>query len=210
MDNQLSESFIKTISSSNLGDIAIETVEITIDSLMTEGVLKEFPIVGSLIGLWKTGLAIKDFRFLKKLLLFLEESSKLTLEEREKVIEKLEDDAYQEEAGEKLLAIIDQLETGSKAKLLGKAFVLFGKKEITKEEFWRVAFVIEKLPMSDILALKDWRHTNLNIVEEVRRHLYLSVGLGWFVINMSSTGFCWQERLCHIFEQKLMFQINSN
>jgi hypothetical protein len=204
MDNQLSESFIKTISSSNLGDIAKETAEITVDSFLKEGVLKEFPIVGSLLGVWKTGIAIRDFRFLKKMLLFMDESSKLSFKSREKIIEKLEDEEYQAEAGEKLLAIIDQLETGSKAKLLGKTLVLFGNKEITKEEFWRVAYVIEKLPMSDILALKDWKNTNLNRVEEIRRHLYLSVGLGWFVMNMSSTGFCWQERLCNIFEERLI------
>jgi hypothetical protein len=58
--------------------------------------------------------------------------------------------------------------------------------------------------MSDILALKNWQITDLNRVEEIRRHLYLSVGLGWFVMNASSTGFCWQERLCEVFEGKLI------
>jgi hypothetical protein len=202
--NQLSESFKNTISLSNLGELAKETAELTIDSFLNSGVLKDFPIVGSFLGFWKTGLAIRDFRFLKKMLLFLEESSKLTLDKREKIIENLENEEYQAEAGEKLLAIIDQLETGSKAKLLGKSLVLFGNKEITKEEFWRIAYIIEKLPMSDILALREWKNTDLNLVEDIRKHLYLSVGLGWFVLDMSSTGFCWQERLCTIFETKLI------
>lgn len=204
MNKNLSESFKNTVSLSNLEEIAKEITEVTIDSFLKEGILKELPIMGSLIGVWKTGVAIRDYRFLNKILLFLDESSKLTPKKREKIIERLEDIEYQTEAGEKLLAIIDQLETGSKAKILGKTMVLFGNNEITKEEFWRIAYIIEKLPMSDILALKNWQNTDLNRVEEIRRHLYLSVGLGWFVMNISSTGFCWQERLCQIFEEKLI------
>jgi hypothetical protein len=67
-----------------------------------------------------------------------------------------------------------------------------------------MSFVIEKLPMSDILALKYWREIDLNKVEHIRKHLYLSVGLGWFVINISSTGFVWTERLCEIFSDNLI------
>jgi hypothetical protein len=205
MVNNLSESFKNTISLSNLGEIAKETAEVTMDTFLKEGVLKELPIVGSLIGVWKTGLAIRDHRFINKLLLFLDESSKLSFEKRERIIEQLEETEFQSEAGEKLLAILDQLETGSKAKLLGKSLVLFGNKAITKEEFWRVTYIIEKLPMSDILALKSWQTTDLNKVEAIRKQLYLSVGLGWFVLDSSSTGFCWKERLCEIFVENLIY-----
>lgn len=103
-----------------------------------------------------------------------------------------------------MISIIDNIETSSKAILIGKLLNLFGQKIINKEEFWRLSFVIEKLPMSDILALKHWRENNLNMVEHVRKHLYLSVGLGWFVLNTSSTGFVWTERLCEIFSDKLI------
>lgn len=204
MDKNLSESFKSTISLDSLGEMAKETAEVTLDSLLSEGVLKEFPIIGSLLGVWKTGIAIRDYRFINKLLSFLAESSKLSVEKRQQIIEQLEEEEYHSEAGEKILAILDQLETKSKAKMLGKCLVLFGNKEISKEEFWRVAYIIEKLPMTDILALKYWKITDINRIEDIRRHLYLSVGLGWFVMNISSTGFCWQERLCEIFEGKLI------
>lgn len=53
MVNNLSDSFKNTISLSNLGDIAKETAEVTIDTFLKEGVLKELPIVGSIIGVGK-------------------------------------------------------------------------------------------------------------------------------------------------------------
>lgn len=79
----------------------------------------------------------------------------MSVKQREKIIEKLEDNNYQAETGEKLISVIDNLETKSKAKLLGKAICLFGNGIITREEFWRVSFVIEKLPLTDINALKN-------------------------------------------------------
>jgi len=162
-NKELSTSLKETISSSELSGIGTEIAEITIDSIMNEGVLRDFPIVGALVGVWKTGVAINDHRFLRKMLLFLSESSKLSDEARKDIIEKLDDEDYQAESGEKLIAIIDKLETGSKSILLGRALALFGNKIINKDEFWRVSFIIERLPMSDIIALKEWKETDFLI-----------------------------------------------
>jgi hypothetical protein len=201
---QLSNSLIETIKNSELKKNVGDLLEVGIDSFLKEGILKEIPGISLLNGFWKTVIAIRDYRFLNKLLLFLDESAKLPLEKRLELIENLEDNEFQKEAGEKLIAIIDNLETSSKSILLGKLICLFGIKIIDKEEFWRISFVIEKLPMNDILALKNWKSIELNKVEHVRKHLYLSVGLGWFVLDSSSTGFVWTERLCEIISDELL------
>lgn len=201
---QLSNSLVETIKNSELTKNIGDLLEVGIDSFLKDGILKEIPGISILNGFWKTGIAIRDYRFLNKLLLFLNESAKLPLEKRLELIDDLEDNQFQKEAGEKLIAIIDNLESSSKAILIGKLLYLFGQKAIDKEEFWRVSFVIEKLPMNDILALKNWRSTELNEVEHVRKHLYLSFGLGWFVLDFSSTGFIWTERLCEIISDELL------
>jgi len=201
---QLSNSLIETIKNSELTKNIGELLEVGIDSFLKDGILKDIPGFSFLNGFWKTSIAIKDYRFLNKLLLFLNESAKLSLEKRLELIDNLEDNEFQKEAGEKLIAIIDNLETSSKAILIGKLLYLFGQQVIDKDEFWRISFVIEKLPMNDILALKNWRSTELNKVEHVRKHLYLSVGLGWFVLDFSSTGFAWTEKLCEILSDYLL------
>lgn len=200
----LSTSLVETISKSDLKDVGKELLEIGVDEIIAEGLLKELPIINIISGFWKTGLAIRDKRFISKLLYFLNESSKLSQKERERLIENLEEDKFQKEAGEKLIALVDNLETKSKARLLGKTLYLFGKKLISKEEFWRISFIIEKLPITDLNAIIDWRNTPLNKVEHVRKHLYMSVGLGWFVLDSSSTGFIWTERLCEIISDYLL------
>lgn len=203
-NKELSNSLAETISNSDLTAIGKDILEIGVDTILVDGLLKEISVINVATGLWKTGIAIRDYRFISKLLHFLNESSKLSLKQREKIIEKLEDNNYQAEVGERLISIIDNLETKSKAKLLGKAICLFGNGIITREEFWRVSFLIEKLPMSDINALKNWKETDLNKVEHIRKHLYMSVGLGWFVLDASSTGFVWTERLCQIISEYLI------
>ncbi|OUD30832.1 hypothetical protein OC66_05795 [Flavobacterium psychrophilum] len=201
---QLSKSLTETIKNSELTKISGDLLEVGIDSVLKEGLLKDIPGINIINGIWNTGVAIRDYRFLNKLLLFLHESSKIPLEKRLKLIDDLEESNFQKEAGEKLISIIDNLETSSKAILIGKLLNLFGQNTINRDEFWRISFVIEKLPMSDILALKYWRDNDLNKVEHVRKHLYLSVGLGWFVLNASSTGFVWTKRLCEIFSDNLI------
>lgn len=201
---QLSTSLAETIKDSELTKISGELLEVGIDSILKEGLLKEIPVISVLSGIWKTGMAIRDYRFLNKLLLFLNESAKLPLEKRLNLIDDLDDNNFQKEAGEKLIAIIDNLESSSKAILMGKLIYLFGHKIIDKEEFWRISFIIEKLPMNDILALKKWRQIELNKVEHIRKQLYLSVGLGWFVLDISSTGFIWTKRLCEILSENLL------
>ncbi len=75
----------------------------------------------------------KKLEVYSKILHFLNESSNLDLEQRKNLIQNLEGDKFQKEAGEKLIAIIDNLETKSKAKLIGRLLCLFGKNVITKE-----------------------------------------------------------------------------
>lgn len=203
-NKELSNSLVKTISSSNLTNIGKDILEIGVDRILADGLLKEIPVINVATGFWKTGIAIRDYRFITKLLHFLNESSKLSIKQRKEIIDKLEDNKYQSEAGEKLISIIDNLETKSKAKLVGKAMCLFGNDIITRDEFWRISFIIEKLPISDIYALKNWNETDLNKVDHIRKHLYMSVGLGWFVLDASSNGFVWTERLCEIISERLI------
>jgi len=151
------------------------------------------------VGIVKTGAAVRDAMFIRKLLAFLANIDKTTSEQRREMMESLEDPNTQENVGEKLINLLDRFDTSMKAGLMGRAYSAYVARQITRDEFWRVSFVIERLPMTDIAALSSWRSVELDHVEHVRKHLYLSVGIGWFVLNASSTGFQWQERLCSIF-----------
>ncbi len=206
-NSDLPSSLTKTLVSADLSHLAAvgeDLTEVALDAFLKEGVYRDLPVVSTVVNLWKTGASIRDARFLRKVRTFLVSLEKTTAEQRRKMIESLEESTTQESVGEKLVSLLDRFESAAKAGLLGRAFAEYVARRITGDEFWRVSFVIDRLPMSDITALSEWRSVDLNQVEHVRKHLYLSVGIGWFVLNTSSTGFVWTDRVCSIFADLLL------
>ena len=55
----------------NFSDAGIELSETIIDSLLSDGVLKAIPLIGTLVSLFKAGKQIKDMLYLKKLKAFV-------------------------------------------------------------------------------------------------------------------------------------------
>ena len=203
-ENNLSNSLLKTIASSELESVGSGVGEIAIDSLLNDGVLKELPIIGTLTRIWKAGVTIRDELFVRKLLTFLNGLSDIPNEDRAEMIASLDDDETSEKAGEKILTLLDRLDSSAKATIMGEAFKLYSTETITKDELWRVCFIIERLPLIDITAISEWNSVPLDDVTHIRKHLYLTVGIGWFVLDFSSTGFMWHERLCTIFSDYLL------
>lgn len=206
--HDLPGSLAYTVANSDLGSLGSELAEVALDSVLKDGLLKDLPIIGSLVGLWKVGISVKDALLFRKLLMFLRGIDSLSKEKRAQMIEELQSAGVEEDVGEKLLTLLDRFDATTKAKLLGKAFCLLAAETITTDEFWRVAFMLDRLQLMDLFALRDWKTLDLNRVEHVRKHLYLSVGLGWFVLDFSSSGFVWQERLCTIFSDYLLASVS--
>jgi hypothetical protein len=200
----LSESLVNTITNSELSSVGSDIGELAIDSLLKDGLLKDIPVIGTLTRLWKTGVTIKDYLFCRKLLVFLSGISDIPAQIRADMISSLEDPKTAEKTGEKLLILLERLESSEKAKLLAKAFKVYSEGTIIKEEFWRISFIVDHLPMSDIQAISEWRTKRLRDVEHIRRHLYLNVGLGWFTIDAGSSGFQWQDRMCTILSEYIL------
>ena len=203
-DPNINDSLTKTLAASDLSSIANELTELSVDALLGEGVLRDLPIVGSLVAIWKTGATVRDALFVRKLTAFLAQMNEIPSEQRSRMLEVLQNESKSENVGEKLLGLLDRIETSANSKFAGRAFRLFVDETITPEEFWRVAYIIERLPLHDFVAVKNWAGNTLGAVEHVRKHLYLSVGLGWFVMSASNTGFQWQERLCTIIADHLL------
>ena len=196
--DDLPKSLIQTLADSELSDVASDLAETSLDTLIEDGIFRDIPIIGTLVGVWRSGVSVRDELFLRKLTTFLIDLGKIPTDERRDVIQSLSNPATQENIGEKLIGLLDRFESTVKAQLLGRAFARYAERFITSEEFWRVSFIIDRLPMSDVSAIVDWQSTDANQIDHVRKHLYVSVGLVQFVLNASSTGFTWNERLCEI------------
>lgn len=141
----ISTSLTTTLKDSDLKGVTTEWSEVFLDTLLEDGIIKEIPIISTIIGIGKTGIKINEMLFLKKILYFISQVSDITAEEREKVISEIdESQKYRIKIGEKLLYIIDKCDDHEKAEIIGKLFSVFLKGLISYESFVRCSQVIEK------------------------------------------------------------------
>nr|WP_199001365.1 hypothetical protein [Flavobacterium sp. ASV13] len=161
----ISTSFSKTLKDSDLKDVTKEWSEVFLDSFLEDGVLKDIPLIGTLIGLGKTGIKINDTLFIKKLLYFISQINEIPAEERQKVISEIDDSKkYRIKIGEKLLYIIDRCDDHERAEVVGSLFGSFLSKKINYDQFLRCSLIIEKCMINDLLWFVKTDRKKFNLI----------------------------------------------
>ena len=85
-------SLIETIGKSNLSNLALDTTEALLDQLLQGGLLRDIPLVGSLVNLTKAGIDISNYLFLRKTVRFLYYLKDIPEKERQRFVVQLEAD----------------------------------------------------------------------------------------------------------------------
>lgn len=164
----LAESMELTMDKSNLsvvGDIG----EVIIDAAMDDGIFKDIPVIGAIVGAGKCIKNVSDVLFTKKLIAFLFELRDTDVHEREKAIAKWEsDEKYRIRVGEVLLNMINRCDDTQKAKWLSQLFHELVLKRNETELFMRAEKVLSSLSVTDILnflAIPESSYTVLSLEE---------------------------------------------
>lgn len=151
----LSESMELTMDKANLSVIA-GLGEVAIDAIIEEGVLRDIPIIGSIVGTGKCIKNVSDVLFTKKLIAFLFELRDTDAHEREEAIERWENDArYRVRVGETLLNMINRCDDTQKAQWLSKLFYEMVLKRGWNDMFMRAEKVLSSLSVMDVYAFLD-------------------------------------------------------
>ena len=87
LPNSLSETLIK----SDLSSMTTEGLEIGIDQCLSDGIVRDIPIINSLVSIVKTTQSISNYLFLKKIVAFLNGIKDIPKEKREQEIQKIEE-----------------------------------------------------------------------------------------------------------------------
>ena len=164
----LTESMELTLDKSNLsvvGDIG----EVIIDAALDDGIFKDIPVIGAIVGAGKCIKNVSDVLFTRKLIAFLFELRDTDVNEREKAIAKWESDAkYRIRVGEVLLNMINRCDDAQKAKWLSILFHELVLKRNETELFMRAEKVLSSLSVTDIitfLAIPQSSFTMLSLEE---------------------------------------------
>ena len=149
--NSISSSFDKTLKDSNLHGVSTALSEVIIDGVLDDGILKDIPILGTIVGIGKVAKNVNESLFLKKLIYFISEIKETDAVERNKLISDIDNSKkYRVKVGEKLLYIIDKCEDHSNSEYVAKMFNAFLSSELSYSDFLRSASIIQKILITDL------------------------------------------------------------
>lgn len=148
---KVSNSLEETIKDSNLQDVTADLAETFTDALLKEGLLKDIPVIGTIIGLTRVTISLNDRLLIKKLIYFISELKTINQEKRKRLIEEIESSEKQRiKVGEKLLYIIDKCDDHTAAKYIAILFSAFLDEDMTYEEFLRGSTIVQRLIVQDL------------------------------------------------------------
>ncbi len=148
---QIDKSLSETLRNSDLQSVSANIVEIVIDSMLDEGVLKSLPIVGSIIGIGKTAITVKDQLFLKKIIAFLSGIRDIPQEKRREMIDLVNESKKEKlKVGEKLIYILDKCDDYVDAKYVAQLFTAFLEGKISYQDFLKGSRIIQNIFVGDL------------------------------------------------------------
>lgn len=137
-----------------LADPLVELGESIIDSALDDELLRNIPVLGSIVGLARAGLGIRDRLFIHKLSRLLRELDDIPSQQRSEFVERLSDDVkFRDRVLSHLILLLDRLDAIEKATLLGNAFRAYVLKEVSFEDFSRLAAAIDHAHIVDLRKL---------------------------------------------------------
>ncbi|VTP17337.1 hypothetical protein PUATCC27989T_05337 [Phytobacter ursingii] len=192
---------VKAIKSDKVKDLGAEYLELGLDTLLHDETLKCLPVVKSVIGICNFFRTVKDQILAKKIIRFINELSQIDVQERERMLDKLdEDDKFAGEVGEVIIEYLDKIDGEKKPELAAKFFMAFTRGFISYGDFRHCLLALERVPSFDIDKLVNFleRNSYSDNYEESVLLGFVNAGLG---VNNGAMdgGVIVPTKLCQIF-----------
>lgn len=164
----LSHQFVEELLNPSV-DIGVDYSELYIDDFIDNPALKEIPLVKSVVGVIKGGIAINQFFFAKKLLTFIKEFNNGTIDskKKEKFKERIQsDDKFRKKVSEDIMIFVDRFLEANKAQISANLFKAYVEEKITYEKFISINISLEKLHPDAYRFLASLENLNYEINHE--------------------------------------------
>jgi hypothetical protein len=156
---EISKSMEEAIKDPSLQETTAALAEVALDAALDPGVLKDIPMIGTVIGLLKTAHNIRDRLFLRKLQSFLVGLQDVDAAKRQDMIDRVNQSGnFRVTVGEKLLYILDKCADYQDAEIMAHIFKAFLEQRINYNEFIRLAHAVDQVMFADLMEFvkADW------------------------------------------------------
>jgi hypothetical protein len=181
---------VRTVTGNHhLGDAIFDFAEVALDHNLAEGVLKDVPIIGTLVKLAKMGQSVSEGIFIRKLGRFLSDLNSVSIEDREHLLEQYPEGSAEEQVlGENLLLALERLDDIKKPAILARFFSAYIGSRIDYVTFTRLARALEKFNM-ELLPNLRWYYTRSEPVVETPEEIVHELSLaGLITVELEGSG----------------------
>ncbi len=160
------------IKDSDLPSLSKDFAEVAVDGIVDDGVLRDLPLVGGIIGVLKFGNSINKYFSAKKIYKFLFELHHISQEQRIKKIDEINNSKkYQSSVGEMIFELLERIESDGKPEIMGKIFAAVIEEKIDFHDYLKCAHIVKNFFYYDLERLKSGHE---------KGDIYTSFGDGFF------------------------------
>ncbi|MBD2385263.1 hypothetical protein [Cylindrospermum sp. FACHB-282] len=159
----LEQSLMKTISEAGMRDTAFNIAEVCGDKLLEnlqDETLSKIPIIKSVYSLVKSGFAVRDYLFIKKILSFVSGFKEVDDKFRKSLEDKYTDPEYRQKMGQELINALTMFDQISKADALFKVFAAYIRDEINYQEFSQYSYILQNIDLNNLRIFREFYYEN--------------------------------------------------
>ncbi len=171
----MKDQFQEIIKSKDLKEISIELVEKILDNQITDEVIKEIPLLKTIVAVKNIYNSYSDKIFIKKAMNVLLELGELNDDEKNTLLDDL--DSEDGTPIEKILMAVDKLETIKKCKVFGRLCKLKAQGEFYLEDFLRLTNLIQIAYVDDLVLINNFNPDEKKEIYEQEYYPLINLGL---------------------------------
>ena len=182
MDSELSLALSNSLSEETFSTVS-DLLEVGLDSIMDDGLLKDIPVLSTAVSLYRIGRSLYERHYVKKLASFVYALNHDVIDEekREYYRRKITDDTESRSKElEFILVLIERYIHSNKAELLAVFYLSYLDGNISWLDFTKSAEIIDRLLPGDMEVLREGAKQEIND-DLVSDSLLRMEGLGLFV-----------------------------
>jgi hypothetical protein len=190
------QSLSDTLKRSELASVLAGLGEVSVDLINQPSLVRDIPVLGTLVGLWRTGVTIRDYFFSRKLVSFLHAMSSVPPAQPREMVQRLEaDPAFGRNVGEAIVLLLDRLDAVTKAAMIGKAFKAYCEGSIDSLTLQRLNYAIDRTLLTDLYQLPAFLERP-HSVGGTTMQAFVNSGLARIPVGTANTEIEAEKRLC--------------
>ena len=156
-EDKTNNGLVNVLTSEDIASLGKDYAELGIDAFLSDGILKDIPLVSTFLAAAKLGISVRDRILIKKIIDFLVPFQNVSTTKRRQMVERLEmDPDYGRKVGEHLLCILERIDGHKKPRMTSLVFKAYLENKIKANMLHLLINAIESLPAFEIDQVKSF------------------------------------------------------